>query len=234
MRHFALLVVILANTVGCVPSGHTVVSAHPTTAPSSLIARCDRIVGDAKIDPLVCGLTLGEPVRLLCSQVRLSPFRMMSPFSQGVRFIFPDSSILIADVALASVDEDESFASDPCHRPIRAISREWQFLARQTAQSVFSSTISILQEVSKSPKDLCVVQGSNPQRRGSAAFFVRDEAQRRQVVVMSLNDAENSVQSSSVRLFVALRDSAERPLSIAQSQKVVPCSELLTWVASRL
>lgn len=183
-------------------------------------------------DPLTCGFVIGTAAGPLCEDVSLAPRRMRSAFQQGVAVSLADSSVLVAEVRLDTLDDNFVVVTDPCAKPLQGISRDWRFLPQDRAVAVFRSVVDYLERSRKAPSVTCVLDSRPPPARRSYVLVVVDESATRRIVVLSKDEQTVPSTNSFVQVVVVPIDSASEKIRLMGSQRFAPCQDALKLAES--
>lgn len=189
-------------------------------------------IGTPNADPLTCGLALGRAAGRICDVESLAPRRLRTAFLQGVSIRLADSSVLVAEVSLDTLDENFMVAGDPCDKPVLTITRDWRFLSQRQAAAVFKEILELVRLSRSLPFDACVLDSRLPPARRSTVYVVLDDSASRRILALSEDQQSVPSRNSFVQFSVFPRDSAKRPIAVTGSQRIAPCREALRLAES--
>lgn len=167
-----------------------------------------------------------------CEDVSLSPRRLRSAFQQRVAVSLGDSSVLVAEVKLDSLDEYFVVVTDPCTKALQGVSRDWRFLPQDRAVAVFRSVVDNLERSRKASVVTCVLDSRPAPARRSYVLVVVDDSATRRLVVLSKDEQTVPSTNSFVQVAVAPIDSASQKIRLTRSQRFAPCQEALKLTES--
>lgn len=193
----------------------------------SAVIRCRSTSQRPEADPLTCGFSVGVAAGALCEDVSLAPKRLRSAFQQGLSVRLADSSVLVAEVELDTLNDDLVIASDPCTKPLQQISRDWRFLGQEQASAVFSSVLDGLRRARKGKNETCILDSRPSPARRATVYVIFDDLSIRRVVVLSIDEQTVPSQNSFVQVSVVARDSAKSEITLTGQQRTAPCRDAL-------
>ena len=147
--------------------------------------------------------------------------------SPRVSVRFTDSSVLVAEVALDTVDDMLVRVDDPCKKPLQRIARDWRFLEQDQAVAVFRSVLDGLQRSRKREFDMCILDSRPSPARRAEVYVVVDDSLFRRIIVLSKDEQTIPSRNSFVQVAVVSRDSANSGIALMGQQRLAPCRDAL-------
>ncbi len=226
--HALVYGLLLCGAVACVRPP----AAPARVGPAPRVVQCRQAPATPDDDPLTCGLRVGVAAGAVCEDVSLAPRRMRGAFLQGVSIRLRDSSIVVGEVSLDTVDDNLVVSSDPCGKPLQHIARDWRYLPQTDASAVFKGVLQVLQRGRSAPFTTCVLDSRPSPARRSTVYVVVDDAAVRRIAVLSQDQETVPSRNSFVQFTVNARDSVHPDIQIVGRQRIAPCQEALRLAES--